>query len=773
MTIEKIQKKRIRAYVFAFCVNLLLALLVFLPFLIKDGGLFSLSNDFNAQELPFNIFANREIKNGQIFFNWSIDIGSDFISSFSFYNLGSPFFWITLLFPATVFPYLVGWIFILKYAAAGLLAFVYLEPYVKDKNIAIFGSILYAFSGFQSANIVFYHFHDVVAFFPLLLSTFDQLILKGKRGYFALAIGINALVNWNFFVGEVIFVIIYYFIRFSPLQNIKVNLKKTLSEMGYCLLEGILGIGIACFLFVPSIYTMLNNTRVGNHILGVNGIAFSTTDYLQFLKALLLPNETLIGQSVLENSNWYSIAAYLPLISIAFVMAYFISCSKNWINRILLCSLVIAIIPVLNNSFTLFNTESYRRWYYMPILIMALASCQVLEGICDNGTIRLKKVVCRCIGTLLFLDIILTLYLICFKWSDSKESAVNNLGIYFIYLSIGMVGLIITYFVVKHVFSKKIIGILTVMTALFGCITTGLNIIHYQHMSEVGSPKKVYNEILKTTDKLQTDILPFRYEMLYDPYYNRNMANSLTSKNSFISTVNNGIFEFYDSIDYHRHTSTPVGPEGTNELLSVKYYISDRSDLGEPEAIVNNGNKDIYIYKSQNPLPIGFTYNTYITQSEFKTIKKEERALVMLRTLVVPDMEESKVQQYLIHYNLETAEPFNFENSRVDIESHKNESSVDFYHSTNGFSSKIIANEKKYAFFSVPYENRWSATVNGKNVEIINVNGLMAIPIERGQNKIVFMYSKWVHYLGVVITIVSLGIWLLYFLKNMKKGGNS
>ena len=75
----KLNKNAIRAL----CINWLIAFVAFVPFIVRSNGLFSLSNDFDAQELAFNMFVNREIKAGNIFYNWSIDLGSDFVGSFS------------------------------------------------------------------------------------------------------------------------------------------------------------------------------------------------------------------------------------------------------------------------------------------------------------------------------------------------------------------------------------------------------------------------------------------------------------------------------------------------------------------------------------------------------------------------------------------------------------------------------------------------------------------------------------------------------------------
>ena len=42
-------------------------------------------------------------------------------------------------------------------------AFLWLRRQVNGENAALFGALLYAFSGFQSLNLIFSHFHDVAA----------------------------------------------------------------------------------------------------------------------------------------------------------------------------------------------------------------------------------------------------------------------------------------------------------------------------------------------------------------------------------------------------------------------------------------------------------------------------------------------------------------------------------------------------------------------------------------------------------------------------------
>ena len=68
------------------------------------------------------------------------------------------------------------------------------------------------------------------------------------------------------------------------------------------------------------------------------------------------------------------------------------------------------------------------------------------------------------------------------------------------------------------------------------------------------------------------------------------------------------------------------------------------------------------------------------------------------------------------------------------LRSRRKESSESFTQGKNYFISEIHASGDRYAFFSVPYDECWRATVNGESREVININGLMAVRIDAGDN---------------------------------------
>ena len=181
MDVMKNMLKRRKYVIYAFLFNFLIAFFAFIGIIIKNSGLFTLWRDYNEQAIPIMMLMNESIKNGNIWWNWNIDLGSDFIgATSSVYPLGSPFFWLTLLFSKNAYPYLGGWMYIIKYAVGGVTSYIYLSGFVKEKKYAVIGSALYAFSGFQATNLVFNSYHDVVAFFPLLLIGIEKITVENK-----------------------------------------------------------------------------------------------------------------------------------------------------------------------------------------------------------------------------------------------------------------------------------------------------------------------------------------------------------------------------------------------------------------------------------------------------------------------------------------------------------------------------------------------------------------------------------------------------------------
>ena len=749
----------------AFGINLFLAVLVFAFFIIKGKGTFSLFADFNNQQIPFNMLANTAIKRGEIGWNWNIDLGANFIGAFSFYNLGSPFFWITLFTKASNFQYVVGIIYILKYAVAGLTSYMYIELFVKDKKAALLGSIFYAFSGFQSANLLFYHFHDVVAFFPLLLYGLEVLICEKRKRVLALAVCVNALLNYFFFFGEVVFVILYFFVRFGEKKGILIRIWN-------CLKEGILGVGMAGGLFLPSIAFVLQNPRVGEKISGKAMFVFDWKKYFQILRAMFFPGENMSFQSSVYSGEWSSCAAYLPMVGMVLVLAFVIIKKKSWLSKMLVMSALIAFVPVLSSVFYLFNAMVYQRWFYMPILLMSLASAIVIEER-DKYPIKLSA---KITGAIIC---VITFFIWIYRDGDGS-SIVYRPRLFWLLFFIAASGVVVTYVLLTKVKDKNLMRCMFCCVGVFAVLTTFLNCFLYQRSASCTS--QILQKELQGNQKIESKDEKYRF-ICEDNLIN--MVAPIAGTGSWCSTVGGGIFEFYESLGVNRFIDTPETPDGTKELLAGKYYITMNEaskiypyieqemvnvqieDIKEIETV--NAIESKVIYELDETLPLGITYETYMTKSEYQKIALEDRALAMIKTLVVPDELETEVSEVLRKYSVEEDGAICSENKKSDINEHLKECSEVFRRSKHGFFSTIQSNESKYAFYSVPYDRGWRATVNGKKVEIMDVNGLMAVPIEKGDNEIRFIYEVPMLKIGVGVSLISIMFLLVGILIEVKK----
>jgi uncharacterized membrane protein YfhO len=80
--------------------------------------------------------------------------------------------------------------------------------------------------------------------------------------------------------------------------------------------------------------------------------------------------------------------------------------------------------------------------------------------------------------------------------------------------------------------------------------------------------------------------------------------------------------------------------------------------------------------------------------------------------------------------------------------------------STNtGYEAAINLPQENLVFFSIPWDEGWSAEVNGEKVEIEKVDaGFMAVLCPEGESQIVFTYMPQGFVAGAAVSVVSVCI---------------
>lgn len=745
------------SYARVFFISLLTAAVVVVPFMIIDKGYFFLYGDFNVQEIPFYQLAHESIRNGEILWNHNTDLGVNFIGSYTFYLLGSPFFWLTLPFPNWFVPYLIGPLMILKLACAATTGFAFIKRFVNAPELAVIGGILYAFSGFSLFNTFFFHFHEPLIFFPLLLVALEEAVVNDRRWCFAFAVFINMTVNYFFFVGEVVFCIIYFFIRILS-KEWDLPPKRFLRLV----FEAILGAGMSAVLILPAVFATLENPRTDNSISDWNTLIYwDKYRPLQILCAFFFPPDLPARPNFTPNSSakWASLGAWLPMFGMTGVIAYFQNTKhRDWLRRAIIIFVIMAFVPFLNQAFYMFNESYYARWYYMLTLLMALATMKAVDGEHINWD--------RAIGWSAGITLFIAITIGFFKYDD-PASDFPEIGLmkyperFWIYVAIAMLSILFTYAMIYWLKKNRRQAISGMLAGVIG-----ISVITFVYFTAVGKSMSydpttfIIPYAIESDDIDLPDMESDRYRVdVYKSMDNMAMFWGLPTINAFHSIVPASVMEFYPEVDVDRGVGTRPETDvfALRPFLSVRWLFDEVGDdtefkdetTGEtqmPGYKYYGTQNGFDIWENECYIPMGFTFDKYISYQDFEDAPKSLRNQLLLKGIVLDKAQEKKYSSILPKYNVGEAVYYfptdkEFDGYYEDCRALQDEVCDEFEYTKTGFNASIDLTRDNLVFFSVPYDSGWTAYVNGESAKIEKVDiGFMAVLCKSGENEIEFRY---------------------------------
>lgn len=776
------KRKKERYALKAFLWGAVMAALFIVPSMIIDKGMYLYYGDYNTQVIPFYQIMVDAVHSGQTGWSWYTDLGSSFVGSYTFYNLGSPFFWILLLFPTNAVPYLLGPLTILKFGLSSLTAYGYIKRYTKNKNNAVAAAMLYAFSGAAIYNMVF-HFIDAMVIFPLLLIALDKYVYEDKRGLFAFMVFTCAITNYYFFAAEAVFCLIYWIVRMAS-GSYRMDSRRSF----YLVLEAILGTGLSVFVLLPTVYHIVGSNRVSSgELSGMSLLAYeSGYAYITTLISLFMPPELAETDVYVRDyaHTWTSITAYLPLFGMSGVFAVVFNKHKNkWLRVFYGVSLLFMLVPVLNSTFQMFTDAKYMRWFFMLLFVMALGSVMALE---DPSTKWKKAITANLLITML---IILCIGFIPGKSMNSFGREVSTFGlsgaanIFWILaaaalINIGLSALFIALYKKNREafrrFGALIVSAAIIITALPTVIINkaygedGVNPVKLGFLNApedmgiddiqncrseivtnftysldmydgdtVGTVDYAYFE--KKNSDYQDLLVMQDPEGLYLEDDNATLFWRIPGFGSFHSLINSSITDFYSGMGFERETlsNLPIGMYGYRSFTSTKYLfnhsdsvLSVNDENGDP---VVPGYKYLKswngfdIYENEYAVPIGSAYDKFMLSSELEDIPGQYRHLVLLDTVLVDSFED--MWNY-VELGMQQVHASDFEFTREEYfkncEERKALGVYDFTRDKKGFEAKIKLepggmnkdNPTRCVLFTVPYDKGWSAYVDGEKAKI-------------------------------------------------------
>ncbi|MCR5460587.1 MAG: YfhO family protein [Acetatifactor sp.] len=213
-----------------------------------------LFSDMYHQYMPFFQEMMRKIKAGEgLSYSWNVGMGSNFLALYVYY-LASPFNWLAFLFPQKYLIEFMSYAVVCKIGLAGLTSWIYLRSRTGDKKnawlAALFCSTFYAMSGFVAAYNWNVMWMDCVVLLPLILMGLERLVHKGKMGLYVVALGLCIFTNFYISIMICLFLVLYFIYLFLAE-------KRSFSMIWKFAAGSLLAGGLAAIFLVPEVKALM------------------------------------------------------------------------------------------------------------------------------------------------------------------------------------------------------------------------------------------------------------------------------------------------------------------------------------------------------------------------------------------------------------------------------------------------------------------------------------------------------------------------------------
>ena len=761
----------------AFLLGALMALVALAPAILPYGGRYVTRGDFIEQQLPFILETRRILRGGLDSYSFNTLLGAPAVGSYAFYTLGSPFIWPLALLPQALIPFGVSVMAVMKHAVGMLCAFLYFRRMLRDERFALAGGALYMFSSFTVVNTQFYHFTEVIAFFPLILLGLEIAMSDAPRpGMLALFCGLNALTNYYFMLSSAILAALYFVFRFFSEDWKRA---RSVRRVFFTVFECGAGCALSGVVLVPAMWFMLSITRTGAGDTPLLAMRYAPALLLERLRALFMPIESNVVHAYYGDAgSWSSTAAYLPVLGMtgAFVFA-FAQKTRRWLKALAAALLVMSAVPVLCGAFALFTNVGYTRWWYGLALMLTLASLYALRDVTQKRPWLIAFAGC----TLLILAITVP-----FLLPESALEALppriarlilnRRLGAYagdaFRALSIALSllgGGAMLALILLPMRARTALALvcLTACVQYAGYIAVGDS----QLLSGGGKPGEgVYTleDIAEPTlGALVLDETETYARIDYSPMLrNYGLLRGQSSATCFTSLRASVVGRFLSMAGMGYDESTTVTPENPDPALYAylsvgEYHLWPQDEaLGDapPEGFVfsreENGAR---VYENPAALPMGFLQTT-CTGLHHQRMDSQTVGTVMLAAAALGDAELERLAGRMDKLDVYAIPAWEESAARL------RENSCDRFETTaDGFAAHIDAKQPGLLVFTIPYDKGFTAYVDGEKSEVFLCDAaFMGVYVDAGEHEIAFVYRTRGLRLGLAMTGVAAAVLAVY-----------
>jgi uncharacterized membrane protein YfhO len=616
-----------------------LLLLVFADFLLQ-GKTFIILGDGVSQYFPRVLQFARYIREmiGSLF------SGSFTLPMYDFRNgLGAevtyslePLYFIYALFDEEHMELAYNLVTVLRFYLAGVTSSVLFLYFKKDYFSAFMGSVVYVFCGFALyGGAMHTMFMIPMIMLPLLILSIEE-ILRHRRFYLcSIFVAISLLSNYYFLYMNTIAMGIYFIVRFLCQEDRTQRTGKKFIGRGLVISGSyLLGVGIGCMTLFTTFGKYLGSGRKGSVVIKTASLLYYRAEWLLSCFQTFLTTANSPGE-------WLKLG-YLPIAMLA-VAILFSRKGRKELKIFSVIAVLFMAFPVFGFIFSGFSTV-INRWCYMVSLLVGFVVADCLPDL-----LAMKKRDRR-----ICFSVVLVYGFFAFFGKYYKNTSAVKIAA--LLLLVTFILLLLCHKQNRSMKSWTKKSLLLIWTAV---------LVFYQGYSlyEVRGRISQYASTGYTQQKVEDTPLQAVSELEDDDFYrvtvpklsyntgNASMLLDYYSTSLISSTYNGSINQYLRMMGNTSYSSMQyLGMNNRlfeNALAAVKYYASYKKlsfplPFGYEEVLETTVNgKTARVYENQYALPLGYTYDSVITEEELEQYDVLERQEVLMQKVLLHSAEES------------------------------------------------------------------------------------------------------------------------------------
>lgn len=591
-----------------------------------------------------NIIRNLLIDHRLVIPDWDFHIGegSDIINSLHYYVIGDPITLFSVFIPARYMHWFYSFSSILRLYLSGIaFSMLCFGTGRRNRRAILAGALAYSLCYWGVLNAARHpYFLNPLIYFPLMILGIEKIIKKERPYLFIAIAAVSAASNFYFFYMIVLLSVGYSVIRLALLY--RKSIRQALSSLLYMGVMTVIGVCISAVILLPVLTMFLNDSRLG---MALPFRLFYPLSYYSQLPAAVIEY---------RDPYWLCLGVSAPTVLCAFLL--FVKKQKEPLLKTLL--LVCCLITLFPIGGRILNGMSYmtNRWCWAFVLLLIYIMVKEWDALFELS----KKEWRTLLGFSIFYFLIIFL---------CKESRSPNV---FSVLPLFLITLLIVYQPEGQIrfWNSQALLILLIAGNLFlgafwkfsprgsdyasECIPNSIIWDGWMD-NEAVVVKKIAEEDTPRYSGTLTQNVNIVNQISNTGYY---FSISIPSVNDYRIDLNMRENMLQQYIGYDDRT-TAVG------LAAVDYYVRDAGDdrflpYGYEYIGTDHGfRKEYDVYKNQYPLPLGYCYDSYITDEVWASLDPVQRQEVQLTSALADHQIDrippftGTVSNYKIGYTVE------------------------------------------------------------------------------------------------------------------------